>query len=102
MGAWHIVGNGPGEIITGNNERVIRFNQPLDSNARLTITNSKLAGLKSGFFVQGKLPDKKFIRRLETNSRELENILGCKPSLGLLTIKTIREYDTTVDISCMN
>ncbi|MDG3087803.1 hypothetical protein P7F88_17705 [Vibrio hannami] len=103
MDIWHIVGNGPGEQVVGENERVIRFNQPLTLNAgtNLTITNSKVAGLKNGFLVQGELPDEQFIERLEINSKKLEPLLGCKPSLGILTIKTMLEYDVVVNVSCM-
>ncbi|MGR5529812.1 hypothetical protein ACPV40_09270 [Vibrio alfacsensis] len=103
MDIWHIVGNGPGELVVGENERVIRFNQPLPLNAgtNLTITNSKVAGLKNGFLVQGELPDEQFIGRLETNSKKLEILLGCKPSLGILAIKTMLEYEVVVNVSCM-
>lgn len=103
MDIWHIVGNGPDELIVGANESVIRFNQSLTLNAstKLTITNSKVAGLKNGVFVEGKVPDEKFTERLETNGKELESLLGCKPSLGLLAIKTMLKYEVAVNISCM-
>ncbi|WP_182025735.1 hypothetical protein [Vibrio rotiferianus] len=103
MDIWHIVGNGPGELVVEDNERVIRFNQPLTlyAGTNLAITNSKVAGLKNGFLVQGKVPDERFIEILETNSMKLENLLGCKPSLGLLAIKTMLEYEVAVNVSCM-
>ncbi|TDR69957.1 hypothetical protein [Photobacterium lutimaris] len=103
MDVWHIVGNGPGELTVGDNERVIRFNQSLTLNAstNLTITNSKVAGLTNGVLVQGKMPDEQFTERLEANGKELESLLGCKPSLGLLAIKTMLEYEVAVNISCM-
>lgn len=103
MDTWHIVGNGPGDLIVGENENIIRFNQALtfNANSSLTITNSKVAGFKKGFLVQGEVPSENFIDRLETNDRELEYLLRCKPSLGLLAIKTMLEYDVAVKVSCM-
>lgn len=103
MDIWHIVGNGPGDLRVGDNERVIRFNKSLTLNksTNLTITNSKVAGLKNGVLVQGEVPSEQFTERLEANGKELEILLGCKPSLGLLAIKTMLEYEVVVNISCM-
>ncbi|PSW06069.1 hypothetical protein [Photobacterium lipolyticum] len=103
MDIWHIVGNGLGKSMVAENEKVIRFNQPLvlGASTTLTITNSKVAGLKKGVLVQGKPPGVRFAERLEANNRELENLLECKPSLGLLAIKTMLEYDVALKISCM-
>ncbi|WP_274026662.1 hypothetical protein [Vibrio parahaemolyticus] len=103
MDDWHIVGNGPGDLILRNNEKVVRFNQPLTFSLRadLTITNSKLAGLEKGFLIEGKVPGEKFVEKLETNSKLLESQLGCKPSLGLLTTKTMLEFGVRVNISSM-
>ncbi|MCG6228606.1 hypothetical protein [Vibrio furnissii] len=103
MDKWHIVGNSPGDLILKNNEKVVLFNQPLSLALRadLTITNSKLAGLEKGFLVEGKIPSEKFVEKLETNSKLLESQLGCKPSLGLLTIKTMLEFGVMLNISRM-
>lgn len=100
---WHIVGNGSGDLVVGDIEKVIRFNQPLTSRAKtsLTITNSKVAGLKKGVLVEGKVPGEEFIERLEANGRKLQSLLGGKPSLGLLAIMTMLEYEVAVNISCM-
>ncbi|HCH0719301.1 TPA: hypothetical protein NKO89_003327 [Vibrio parahaemolyticus] len=103
MDEWHIIGNGPGDLRLRNNEKVVRFNQPLSFALRadLTITNSKLAGLEKGFLVEGKVPGEKFVEKLETNSKLLESQLGCKPSLGLLTTKTMLEFGVMTNISYM-
>lgn len=103
MDEWHIVGNGPGDLVTKKNEKVIRFNQPLTiaSGADLLITNSKLAGIKTGVFVQGEVPGRLFCERLEAHGKELEGLLGCKPSIGLLTLKTLLEFGVTINISKM-
>ncbi len=102
MSIWHIVGNGPGKLIIVDNERIIRFNQPASfkPGTDVTITNSKQAGLKRGFLVQGEVPEQ-FIEKLDTNSRKLEEALGCKSSLGLLAIQTMLEYQVDVRVSCM-
>lgn len=104
MDEWHIVGNGPGDSVIKKNEKVIRFNQPLTiaSSADLLITNSKLAGIKTVALVQGEVPSKLFCEKLETNSKELESLLGCKPSIGLLTLKTMLEFGVTINVSRMS
>lgn len=103
MDEWHIIGNGPGDLVIKKHEKVIRFNQPLTiaSIADLVIINSKLAGIEKGFLVQGEVPSELFTKKLETNTKELESQLGCKPSLGLLTIKTMLEFAVTINISRM-
>ncbi len=103
MNKWHIVGNGPGDLVIQKHEKVIRFNQPLTiaSSADLLITNSKLAGIKAGVFVQGEVPSRLFCERLEAHGNELESLLGCKPSIGLLTLKTMLEFGVTINISRM-
>ena len=100
---WNIVGNGPGDLVLKKNEKVIRFNQPLTiaSKADLVITNSKLAGIEKGFLVQGEVPSELFTEKLEANTKALESLLGCKPSLGLLAIKTMLEFGVTINISRM-
>jgi len=100
---WHIVGNGPGDLVIKKHERVIRFNQPLTiaSSADLLITNSKLAGIKTGVLVQGEVPSKLFCEKLEAHGKELESLLGCKPSIGLLTLKTMLEFGVTINVSRM-
>ncbi|KDM90725.1 hypothetical protein [Photobacterium galatheae] len=100
---WHVIGNGPGELDLSHNEKIVRFNQPFIENERmcLTITNSKVAGLKKGMLIQGTPPGVCFTERLAMNNRELEAHLGCKPSLGLLTIKTMLEYDVSVKVHRM-
>ncbi|MEZ9793901.1 hypothetical protein AB4283_17220, partial [Vibrio splendidus] len=62
MDEWHIVGNGPGDLVIKKHEKVIRFNQPLTtaSSADLVVTNSKLAGITAGVLVQGEVPSKLF------------------------------------------
>lgn len=104
MNEWHIVGNGPGGLVIKQHEKVIRFNQPLTiaSSADLVITNSKLAGITTGVLVQGEVPSRLFCEKLETYGKELEDLLGCKPSIGLLTIKTILEFGVTINVSRMN
>ncbi|MGR5452885.1 hypothetical protein [Vibrio alfacsensis] len=104
MAEWHIVGNGPGDLVIKQHEKVIRFNQPLTiaSSADLVITNSKLAGLTTGVLVQGEVPSKLFCEKLEAHGKELESLLGCKPSIGLLTLKTMLEFGVTINVSRMN
>ncbi|WBA13068.1 hypothetical protein [Salinivibrio kushneri] len=103
MDEWHIVGNGPGDLVLKKDEKVIRFNQPLTiaSSADLLITNSKLAGIETGVLVQGEVPSKLFCKKLEANEKELESLLGCKPSIGLLTLKTMLEFGVTINVSRM-
>ncbi|WP_260261461.1 hypothetical protein [Vibrio intestinalis] len=103
MDEWHIVGNGPGDLVIKKHEKVIRFNQPLTvaSSADLLITNSKLAGIKTGVLVQGEVPSKLFCEKLEAHGKELGTLLGCKPSIGLLTLKTMLEFGVTINVSRM-
>ncbi|KGR35022.1 hypothetical protein OA39_01957 [Vibrio campbellii] len=103
MDEWHIVGNGPGDLVIKKHEKVIRFNQPLtiDLSADLVITNSKLAGIKSGVLVQGEVPSKLFFDKLEAHGKDFESLLGCKPSIGLLTLKTMLEFGVTINVSRM-
>ncbi len=101
---WHVIGNGPGEVTLNKGEKIIRFNQSLDRNKRtdLIIKNSKLAGIDSGYFLQGKVPFLHFEDKLAENEKVLATILGCKPSLGLLTIKTMVEHNIEIKVSGMN
>lgn len=103
MAEWHIVGNGPGDLVIKQHEKVIRFNQPwtIASSADLAITNSKLAGIKAGVLVQGEVPSRLFCEKLEVYGKELEILLGCKPSIGLLTLKTMLELGVTINVSRM-
>ena len=104
MDEWHIVGNGLGDLVIKKHEKVIRFNQPLTtaSSADLVVTNSKLAGITAGVLVQGEVPSKLFCEKLEVYGKELEDLLGCKPSIGLLTLKTMLELGVTINVSRMN
>ncbi|ELK8309625.1 TPA: hypothetical protein I7693_05945 [Vibrio vulnificus] len=103
MAEWHIVGNGPGDLVIKQHEKVIRFNQPLTtaSSADLVMTNGKLAGIKAGVLVQGEVPSKLFYEKLEAYGKELEDSLGCKPSIGLLTLKTMLNFGVTINVSRM-
>ncbi|EGQ8946931.1 MULTISPECIES: hypothetical protein [Vibrio] len=104
MEQWHIIGNGPGDAVIRAREKVVRFNQTFidDGSASLTITNTKLAGLEKGFLFAGQMPHEDFIECFEVNSSELEKQLGCVPSLGLVTIKTLLNLEFEPRVSCMS
>jgi len=103
MERWHIVGNGYGIAAIRPQDKVIRFNQILvdDGCTALTITNTKLAGLRKGFLLSGQIPFDDFAKCIEVNSHQLEEQLGCVPSLGLVSIHTLLNCGLTPRVSCM-
>ncbi len=102
--SWHIIGNGPGDVILRTQDKVIRFNQPFidDGCTTLTITNSKLACLESGFLFAGNMPHDDFAENFEINSYKLEKQLGCVPSLGLVAIHTLLNFKQATRVSRMS
>lgn len=104
MDAWHIIGNGPGKLTRNKNEKLIRFNIPKHTNTEinLTITNSKLAGLNNGYQLRGQIPFSGFEKELIKYEELLATSVGCKPSLGLLTVSSMIGRSLNVKVSRMN
>jgi hypothetical protein len=101
---WHVIGNGPGTVHCGQQERRVRFNQPIpkdDCNC-LTICNGNLVGSYMPFVVHGELQEDGFPERLSAHARDLELELGCWPSSGLTALSCLLEPGSSLKVSAMN
>lgn len=100
---WHVIGNGPGNATLSANELNIRFNQNRNSKrTALTVTNSNLAKTTGSVHLSGIMPCDGFWCHMEQEEQKLIELLNCKPSVGLLTVATLKNLQLTIRISCMN
>ncbi len=101
---WHIIGNGDGMYELQENERVIRFNQSESSDitADLVISNCYDQHNHKGMRTTGIEPYPGFATVLLEQAQQLEQALGVWPSLGLTTLFALKDWPTTLRLSCMN
>ncbi|WP_375177783.1 hypothetical protein [Marinobacter mobilis] len=101
---WHLVGNGPGRTEIRQNERIIRFNQPLPSSepSTLVVSNGREKGISRRFIIEGQQPPYDFEHRLNETANALESRLGAHPSAGLTALCVLSEEFCNIRINCMN